>query len=197
MRYTLHEQQEAKSATWIDLGHVEEYNTETKSKPAVLCEPAPEAYLTRCRHNLREGTCELCFERGYAKRIHPQAWANFVLSPVWDSTAWEVIYPTLKPAVSTPVQKTPKTASKEALDLARYFSEPRDLPYDAATEQPAIRDLKYFLPSSTKPLGFLPAIPKQNPRTKAWTLRRRWSEYGKRKEIELYLGRPTSEEGMT
>ncbi len=87
------------------------------------------------------------------------------------------------------------TASEYALELARYFSEPRDLPYDSATEQPAIKDLKYFLPSTTKPFGFLRANLKQNPRTKAWTLRRRWSENGKRKEIELYLGRPTSEEG--
>jgi hypothetical protein len=91
--------------------------------------------------------------------------------------------------------KPSKPATRKALELARYFSEPRDLPYDAATEQPAIRDLKYFLPSSTKPLGFLPATPKQNPRTRAWTLRRRWSDNGKRKEIELYLGRPASEEG--
>ncbi len=111
------------------------------------------------------------------------------------NVAWEVVYPPLEPLVSKPAHKPSKPATESALELARYFSEPRDLPYDSATEQPAIKDLKYFLPSNTKPLGFLRATLKQNPRTKAWTLRRRWSENGKRKEIELYLGRPTNKEG--
>lgn len=212
VRYSWAEMQEAKSLAWIERGHVEEHNTSVQEKP--LPEdllPLRVPVLTKIVGN------ELLFEERYwwtrniptgglgstprflkllpAHEVKNLARAaQQVLAPRWDDAAWEVVYPPLRPLVSKPARKSSKSATESALELARYFSEPRDLPYDSATEQPAIKDLKYFLPSTTKPLGFLRAALKQNPRTKAWTLRRRWSENGKRKEIELYLGRPTNEE---
>jgi hypothetical protein len=241
VRYTLHEQQQAKSATWVDLGHVEEINTAVKSKPALdACEVLTErnyrwsisstgvlhrvdaarrALRENCSHGLGQGTCYECLLKVYSKdELLNQALDSFQdcmlcnTKAFWrrrkrqwtlclrgtlpnrerDCDTWEVVSPTLGNGQSAPLVRISST-SKEALKLARYFSEPRDLPYDSATEQPAIKELAYFLPSTTKPLGVLYAELKRNKTTKAWTLRRRWSVNGKRDGEELYLGRVMSE----
>lgn len=114
---------------------------------------------------------------------HPSGAGDYGLS-------YACLRTTALPEDDSPRFKVSSVASKEAVKLADYFEQPRDLPYDIETEQPAI---KYVLPSATKSLGSLRAQLKQNPRTKAWTLRRRWSENGKRQGVELYLGRVMSE----